>query len=191
MKRLFCLGDSNTYGYDPRSYLGSRYPKDVRWTGLLEQGGRTVFNCGQNGMIIPRPYAFPGLERLLREKLSLDAVTVMLGSNDLLLGASVRETAEQMEALLRFLRGAVGEAAIILIAPPVMRLGDWVPNESYIHASERLRDAYRELAGELDLPFADAGAWGIDLCYDGVHFTPAGHRAFARGLAAFLAELGV
>lgn len=26
MMRVMCLGDSNTYGYDPRSYLGGRYP---------------------------------------------------------------------------------------------------------------------------------------------------------------------
>ena len=26
MKRILCFGDSNTYGYDPRSYFGSQYP---------------------------------------------------------------------------------------------------------------------------------------------------------------------
>ena len=34
-KRILCLGDSNTYGYDPRSYVGGRYPETVRWTGRL------------------------------------------------------------------------------------------------------------------------------------------------------------
>ena len=28
--KIICFGDSNTWGYDPRSYLGERYPKDVR-----------------------------------------------------------------------------------------------------------------------------------------------------------------
>ena len=188
MKRLLCLGDSNTYGYDPRSYLGSRYPKDIRWTGLLEQNGRTVFNFGQNGLTIPGEYTFPALRQLLREKLPLDLVTVMLGSNDLLLGASVPDTAARMEALLRFLLQAADGAALLLIAPPLMELGEWVPNESYIRASEKLRDAYRDLAQKLAIPFADAGEWGVELCYDGVHFSPAGHRAFAQGLEAFLAE---
>ena len=27
-QRILCYGDSNTYGYDSRSYLGGRYPKD-------------------------------------------------------------------------------------------------------------------------------------------------------------------
>lgn len=28
--RLLCCGDSNTYGYDPRSFFGDRYPKESR-----------------------------------------------------------------------------------------------------------------------------------------------------------------
>ena len=53
MKKLLCFGDSNTYGYDPRSYIGERYPADVRWTGLLGSS-YTVVNAGQNGRGIPR-----------------------------------------------------------------------------------------------------------------------------------------
>ena len=32
-RRVLCFGDSNTYGYDPRSFFGGRYPG--RWTDLL------------------------------------------------------------------------------------------------------------------------------------------------------------
>ena len=41
-RRLLCYGDSNTYGYDPRSYLGGRYPQSVRWTALLRDMGGTL-----------------------------------------------------------------------------------------------------------------------------------------------------
>ena len=34
-RRIFCFGDSNTYGYDPREPLGGRYPADARWPELL------------------------------------------------------------------------------------------------------------------------------------------------------------
>ena len=34
---LLCYGDSNTYGFDPRSYFGGRYPAEVRWTHRLAQ----------------------------------------------------------------------------------------------------------------------------------------------------------
>ena len=53
MKRIVCFGDSNVYGYDPRSWLGGRYPSDVRWTGLLEAAGWQVRNEGFNGQEIP------------------------------------------------------------------------------------------------------------------------------------------
>ena len=53
-RRLLCYGDSNTYGYDPRSYLGGRYPKTVRWTGLLDAEGWKVINKGENGRSIPK-----------------------------------------------------------------------------------------------------------------------------------------
>ena len=39
-RRILCFGDSNTYGYDPRSYLGGRYPASVRWTALLKTAGK-------------------------------------------------------------------------------------------------------------------------------------------------------
>ena len=29
-RTLFCLGDSNTYGYDPRSFFGDRYGERVK-----------------------------------------------------------------------------------------------------------------------------------------------------------------
>ena len=33
--RVMCLGDSNTYGFDPRSYIGDRYPAECRWVDIL------------------------------------------------------------------------------------------------------------------------------------------------------------
>ena len=53
-RRLLCYGDSNTYGYDPRSYLGGRYSESVRWTALLNTGDWKVINKGENGRSIPR-----------------------------------------------------------------------------------------------------------------------------------------
>ena len=41
--RVLCFGDSNTYGYDPRSYLGGRYDAGSRWMDLLAQRLGTWF----------------------------------------------------------------------------------------------------------------------------------------------------
>lgn len=52
--KVTCFGDSNTYGYDPRSFLGGRYDPDHRWVDILAaETGWTVYNMGQNGREIP------------------------------------------------------------------------------------------------------------------------------------------
>lgn len=181
MKRILCFGDSNTFGYDPRSFFGSQYDADVRWTGLLQQRGWEVANCGQNGLSIPRAPQFPAVAELLRG-VGADVVTVMLGSNDLLNGATADEAAARMEALLRCMAQHAGNARLLLIAPPPMRFGDWVQTQALIDESERLGGLYRELAERLNVAFADALAWGVALTFDGVHFSPEGHTAFAAGL---------
>lgn len=189
MKRILCLGDSNTFGYDPRSFLGSRYGESVRWTGLLRKTGAEVLNWGQNGLSIPSAPQLPALAALLRRSEPFDVVTVMLGSNDLLGGASPEETAARMEPLLRCLAETAGGERVLLIAPPPMQPGDWVQEPCLLDASVRLGGLYRQLAGKLGVCFADAADWGVGLAFDGVHFTPEGHAAFAEGLAKALSGL--
>ena len=83
-RRLLCYGDSNTYGYDPRSYLGGRYPESVRWTAILNSVGWTLINRGENGRSIPQ------LDQEIKAAVQTifcakaEAATIMLGSNDLL-----------------------------------------------------------------------------------------------------------
>lgn len=188
MKRILCFGDSNTYGYDPRSYFGSQYPADVRWTGLLQTMGWEVANCGQNGLCIPREAQFPAVADLLR-RVPAEVITVMLGGNDLLNGASAEDAALRMEALLRCMTEHAGKAGILLIAPPPMRFGDWVQTQELINESMKLGGLYRRVAHALGVAFADAGEWGVALTFDGVHFSPEGHAAFAAGLSKALERL--
>lgn len=65
--KVICFGDSNTYGYDPRGYLGGRYDADGRWVDILAtETGWTICNMGQNGQEIPfTPPAFPADTDLL------------------------------------------------------------------------------------------------------------------------------
>ena len=98
---LLCYGDSNTYGFDPRSYFGGRYPAEVRWTHRLAQAtGWTVHNAGENGREIPRR-AWE-LQDLLRRAADADLVTLMLGGNDLLQGSpfAAEDAAARMDACL-------------------------------------------------------------------------------------------
>ena len=171
--KVICFGDSNTYGYDPRSYFGGRYDADSRWVDILAaETDWTVCNMGQNGREIPPAApAFPD---------DTDLLIVMLGTNDLLQGRSPEQAAERLE---RFLVAVLLERSkILLIAPPPMTLGEWVSSQQLIDHSHTFARLCQALAEKLGIRFADAGEWGISLAYDGVHFTEQGHKAFAAGL---------
>ncbi len=193
--RLLCFGDSNTYGYDPRSYLGSRYPETVRWTGILNaRPDWEILNRGENGREIPRrprevELAAETVERAGR----LDGLIVMLGGNDLLQDPELTAegVAARMEAFLGRLRErpALTGVKLILTAPPPMRRGAWVEEARLLRESARLPRCCRDLALRMGLSFADAGAWEIELAFDGVHFSEAGHRTFARHMEAVLKRM--
>ena len=186
--RVLCFGDSNTWGYDPRSYFGGRYPAEDRWTDrLARETGWEVLNAGDNGREIPRWAAEFRLVRDLLNRRAPDRLIVLLGSNDLLQGADVPAVAARMEAFLTALDFPM--AHILLLAPPPMVPGAWVTELRLTEQSALLGECYRALAQRLGISFADAGAWGVELLFDGVHFSPAGHRAFAAGVAGALAEL--
>ena len=176
--RILCFGDSNTYGYDPRGYFGDRYGTEDRWVDLLaKQTGHECINAGTNGREIPRnPYAF----RLLTEHSPVDIFLVMLGTNDLLQGATATEAATRMEAFLTTLFSHCKQ--ILLVCPPPMKRGAWVPTDELVIESIHLADEYKLLAEKLDIPFCDTRHWNIELAFDGVHFTEEGHHAFADHL---------
>lgn len=173
--KIICFGDSNTFGYDPRGFLGGQY--DHPWPELLAgKLGCTVLNWGENGREIPAgTVEFPS---------DADLLIIMLGTNDLLQGASLETVSNRME---RFLQSP-DRKKILLIAPPPMKLGTWVPNQKLIGDSITLADYYNTLAKRLGIPFADAGKWNVPLAYDGVHLTEEGHRAFAEGLFHYVKE---
>ena len=196
MKTL-CIGDSNTYGYDPRSFLGSRYPKEVRWTDRLESlTGYEVINCGVNGMTVPTDGS--NLIALITKE-SPDLIIVMLGGNDLLLGRSAEQTSERMAAFIEAIMHAgdgkqgfdLAEQAgrVLLISPPSFRRGEWVQDDAQIEESRHLGELYRNLAYEKGCMFADADEWDVEISFDGVHFLPAGHIRFASKLTEVETEL--
>ena len=180
--RVLCLGDSNTYGYDPRSYLGGRYPEDARWVDLLaKRTGWDFVNTGENGMGIPwRAYERLWVRRTLEDCMPVDSVIVMLGGNDLLQGTGAEETGRRMESFITEL--PIPREDILLIAPPHMRPGAWITDPRLTEESLQLAKIYHALAEKLKIRFWDAGAWDIPLTFDGVHFTEEGHRKFAQAL---------
>lgn len=175
--KIVCYGDSNTYGYDPRSILGEPYDPENRWVDILaERTGCNVLNQGICGQEIPQiQTAFTA---------DTDLLIVMLGTNDLLQSRSPESTSKNMQKFLESVE--LDRNKILLIAPPPMKLGAWVQDLKLISDSIALAKLYQTLAPRLGIRFANAAKWNVSLSYDGVHFTEEGHRAFAEGLINYL-----
>ena len=82
MYRVFCFGDSNTWGFNPSN--GLRFPEDDRWTGVLRKtlgSGFEIIDDGQNGrQILDSVGHFNSQVKL---NMPLDVVIIYLGINDI------------------------------------------------------------------------------------------------------------
>ena len=178
--KILCFGDSNTYGYDPRSYFGGQYPAEHRWVDLLAKKlNCTAVNAGENGREIPiREGELLRFDLMLTNQKPLDLLIILLGCNDLLQGNAVGAVVKRMEYFLRHID--MEKSKILLIGLPPMQLGKWVPTQTWIDASKELNREYKTLAERMGVRFADAGE--IPMAFDGVHFTEEGHEDFAERL---------
>ena len=175
--KILCFGDSNTYGYDPRDYLGDCYAPQDRWVDILaDKTGWIVENHGLNGRQVPlRPVQFTQ---------EPDLLLIMLGTNDLLQGLQPDEIANRMARLLTSC--GISREKLLVIAPPLLQMGQWVTEQALVQRSAQLGAWYQALCAKLSIRFVDAGCWNIALCFGGVHFTESGHRTFANKLYQYL-----
>ncbi|MGI6118076.1 MAG: GDSL-type esterase/lipase family protein [Bilifractor sp.] len=197
MKKVLFYGDSNTYGYDPRSYYGGRYPEEVRWTCRLREmaaGKWQIAADAMNGRCIPgSPYSFGELKYAIRNESPLDLCAIMLGTNDLRISRnpSAEETARLMKSVLERLisenfQRETGSFQILLIAPPPADAPDEAPALS--RESRKLSSCYRQIAGDLGISFADAAEAHAEMAFDGIHFSGKGHARFASWMLRVLAS---
>ena len=90
-----------------------------------------------------------------------DLLIVMLGTNDLLQGRSPEQAAGRLE---RFLSGvSLDRSRTLLIAPPPVTLGEWVPSPQLIDGSRAFARLCQSMAERMGIRFADAGKWDIPL----------------------------
>ncbi len=191
MKTVLFFGDSNTYGYDPRGFIGGRYPASVRWTERLAKGLEKqwiIISCGQNGRCIPD---IPGdqyyLESMLQKAGTLELFACMLGTNDIWMARKPDAgTAEsRMDVFLSWMKSMKTVREILLIAPPSAEAVE-VGAVSFVAETKRLPELYEHLAQKHDVRFINADCWCIPKSYDGVHFSKEGHRIFAERMYEYL-----
>ena len=191
--KILCFGDSNTYGFDPRMGAPEQLPYEKRWTGILDaMPCYQVINRGQNGREIPHTQsAFSSLEYTLERHADADVLVIMLGTNDLALmwrptagrvGIRMRDLFEKVPGLSAF---RTGGKKTLLLSPPLLNMADDTDGV-LLEASAGLAAVYRSIAEKYGLYFADTAGWRIHMTYDEVHFSPAGHAAFAMEMDRLL-----
>ena len=91
MRELLAYGDSNTWGLVPGKNLKNRYPRNKRWTGILEDKLKDVRVyeeglCGRTTVfedeLRPDRRGVDFLPVLLESHYPVDGVILMLGTND-------------------------------------------------------------------------------------------------------------
>jgi lysophospholipase L1-like esterase len=201
MREILCFGDSNTWGYSPAA--GARYPRSVRWTGVLQAAlcdSAWVIEEGLNGRTTVFDDPIEGdkngrrqLPALLESHAPLDLVVIMLGTNDLKKRFSV--SAWDIAAGVDRLAGMVLASAcgrdgkpprLLLMAPPPLgRLSQWAEMlEGGTEKSRLLATHYRAVAAQRGCAFLDTSALIRSSDVDGVHFDEQEHAALGRAVAA-------
>ena len=211
MKEILCFGDSNTHGYMPG--LGTRYPYDVRWPGVLARLLGAEYHIVEEGMdgrttafedaIQPHRSALEYLYPCLKTHAPLDLVILMLGTNDTKvryavsaeeIGFGLQRDLEEIETFFRYNAARAGTCPKILVVSPVPMPGPGGDPEfdaASLEKQRRLAAVYRQVAADYGCAFAAAEDWigpellGVDLC----HFTPKAHPVYAEHIAKLVREL--
>ena len=206
MRTILCFGDSITWGMVPMTSLTSstRHALADRWPSVLQaqlgpsfqviaeglNGRTTVFDdpidgAHKNG----RTYLLPCLE----SHAPLDAVIIMLGTNDLqsrfnLAPHDIAAGAGQLVQMISpEVRGQDGLSPhVLLVSPPrigPLRLfGDVFAGAS--EKSEHFSRHYRTVAETLECAFLDAAAHVQASATDGIHLEATEQRALGHAIAA-------
>ncbi|HZP19711.1 MAG TPA: SGNH/GDSL hydrolase family protein [Bauldia sp.] len=211
MKTVLCYGDSNTWGYATEPRPDNRYGPGERWTGVLAHAlgrGWRVIEEGLNGRTTVSDDPVEGLWKngatyllaCLNSHMPLDAVVIMLGTNDLKarFGKSAWEVAQGAGVLVRLVRTAAvgrngGAPEIVLVAPAPFR--DRLPLHADMFAgaipkSKELARHYKAVAELEDVHFFDAGSVMKSSKVDGFHLDPDAHASLGKALASVVKQLG-
>jgi lysophospholipase L1-like esterase len=199
-RRILCFGDSNTWGNDPST--GERYPRSVRWTGVLaEELGASfeVVEEGQNGRTTvwddPIEGEKNGLRYLtpcLESHAPLDLVILMLGTNDLkarfsLTASDIARGVERL--ILLILSSGCGPVnrppAVLLMAPPPVDPRDDL-DEMFLGARQKslhFASRYAALAQLYGCIYFDVSQVIAVDPIDGIHYSALAHVALGKAVA--------
>ncbi len=207
MPHLLIYGDSNTHGTLPMPDgrdAGVLAPEE-RWAGHLAAGlgaGWRVTVEGLPGRTTVRDDPVEGawkngatvLPAILQSHAPLDAVAIMLGTNDLKARFSMgaEDIARALESLLGMVaRFTPGARRMLICPPPVAEVGPFAEIfEGAAMRSGRLPARIGAAAARSGAAFFDAGQVVAPDAAEGVHFGAEAHAALGRALVGPVEALG-
>lgn len=196
MKNILCFGDSNTWGYSPVD--GTRYPLDIRWTGVLQKSLGSNYHIveeGLNGRTTfinedERPFRSGSdvLPIILESHRPLDLVVIMLGTNDLKVefNLTIEDITQGVKTLCEMIINSEyleeQPPEILLISPTL--IGDYVIPEfdEARKQSFQFAEHYEKAASELGIHFLDAAKIVNPSKSEGVHWDAEQHIKFGEEL---------
>jgi len=206
MKNILCFGDSNTWGYSPVD--GTRYPHDIRWTGVLQNSLGSAYRVieeGLNGRTNvtneeerPIRSGLDVLPILIESHRPLDLVVIMLGTNDLKhdFNLSAEQIADGARQVCRCVIDCEylvdNPPQILLISPTHVELMTEEEQGLFIGAIEKSRDLaehYQAVAEDLGIHFLDASKIVVRTDLDGVHWNASQHKDFGEALSGTIREI--
>jgi lysophospholipase L1-like esterase len=213
-RRILCYGDSNTYGFIPvETPPSTRYPTEQRWpqvmraalgddVEVIEEGlnGRTTDTQDPTNPLLGGA-ALDGaayLAACLNSHLPLDAIAIMLGTNDTKphLDRTPLRIAQGMKRLadiVRTMDGGIGTAypnpRVLLICPPPLGTLSAAFVDMFAGGLEKTRlmpPLYEAMAQAAGVEFLDAGSVISTDGVDGVHLSAEMQRRLGLAVAAKL-----
>jgi lysophospholipase L1-like esterase len=204
---VLCFGDSNTWGCPPNG-AGERFPRDVRWPGVLQQllgDEYYVIEEGLNGRTatLEHPWVegLSGRTYLLpccKSHAPLDLVIIFLGTNELapFHHLPAPGIAESCASLVRVVRAAEcgrdgGTPPVLLVCPPPIQATG--PNAAMFEdaavKSQTLGRCFADAAAAVGAELLDLDGvlqYSVD---DPIHLDADAHAALARALQSLVMTL--
>ncbi|MCR5640930.1 MAG: arylesterase [Lachnospiraceae bacterium] len=208
MGALLAYGDSNTWGLKPGLRPYQRYPKEIRWTGILQKKAQHVRVleeglCGRTTVYEDRTRAgrkgINTLPEILAQQDTVDSAILMLGTNDCkeAYGATSNDIGSGIEQCLEALESRVSRDRILLISPIALGKDVWKPEKDpefspqSVETSKALKATYEEIARRRGVHFLAASDYVVADEADDEHLNETGHRIFANVVYQKLKEMEV
>ena len=199
--RIICIGDSNTWGYNPEN--GWRYQN--RWTKVLQKlmPEHEIVEEGMNGRtllsvdpIMKERCGIAGLKMLLMSHKPIDLVVVMLGTNELKnsFECSAEFVAKGIEEFVKVIKDETlwdrFRVPKLLVVSPVLIREELIVNgdvfggydEKSVLESWRMAEAIEIICKKYNVDFMNAADYAVASLVDNLHMDEENHEKLAMAI---------